>query len=130
MILSNYVQFHLLLFSICAGLFTGILFDLYRVIRGFQVSNKLLCFLEDLMFWILAAIIIFIFLLCSSDAIMNFNVYVFIAAGLYLYFTFFSKKLIFYEERVFKLLLITIRVLCKVLTYPFRLLLNKLFNKE
>lgn len=130
MILSNYAQFHLLIFSIIAGFLTGILFDLYRVIRGFQLGNKLVCFLEDLMFWILAAIIVFIFLLCNSDAIMNFNVYAFIGIGLYLYFAAFSKKLIYYETRAIKLILMIIRVLFKVLSYPFRLLLNKLFNKE
>lgn len=130
MIISNFTQFNLMLYSVAAGFFTGISFDLYRVIRGFELQSKILGFIEDILFWTLIAILTFAFLFSKSDAIMNFYVYVFIASGVLLYILAFSKKLIKYEKRFLAFFLTTIRVIFKFITYPIRLLFNKLFSKD
>lgn len=130
MIISNFTQFNLMLYSIAAGFFTGISFDLYRVIRGFESKNKILGFVEDILFWTLIGILTFAFLFRKSDAIMNYYVYIFIAAGIFLYMVVFSNKLIRYEKRFLAVFLTIMRAICKCFTYPLRLLFNKLFNKE
>lgn len=124
MVLTNFTQFNLLFYSFIAGIFTGILFDIYRVIRGLELPNKVLGFIEDLLFWILTAIIIFIFLLYSNDAIIGIYVYLFIAMGIYIYIKLLSKKLVYVEVRVIMSFITIIRVILNLIIYPFRLLFN------
>ena len=71
------VQFNIVLYSILSGILTGILFDLYNIIRGVKVP-KIIVFIEDILFWILAAIIVFTFLLYTSYAFLGPYVYIFI----------------------------------------------------
>ena len=56
------VQFNIVIYSLLAGILTGMFFDVYRIIRGLNV-NKILIWIEDLLFWILCSGIIFTFLL-------------------------------------------------------------------
>lgn len=130
MVLSNFIQFNLLFYSFIAGIFTGILFDIYRVIRGLELPNKVLGFIEDLLFWILTAIIIFVFLLYSNDAIMGIYVYLFIALGVYIYIKLLSKKLIYGEVKVLRFLVRVIRVTFNLIIYPIRLLFNYFLVKD
>lgn len=130
MMISNLTQFNIMLYSISAGFFIGISFDLYRVIRGFEFPNRILIFIEDILFWTLVSIMTFIFLFNKSDAVINFYVYTFIIIGIFLYILIFSKRLFLYEQRFATFFLAGIRIMFKLLTYPFRLLFNKLFYKE
>ncbi|MFT8312783.1 MAG: spore cortex biosynthesis protein YabQ [Clostridium sp.] len=130
MVLSNFIQFNLLFYSFIAGIFTGILFDIYRVIRGLELPNKILGFIEDLLFWILTAIIIFVFLLYSNDAIIGIYVYLFIALGVYIYIKLLSKKLIYGEAKILRFLIRLIRVTFNLIIYPIRLLFNYFLVKD
>ena len=130
MVLSNFTQFNLLFYSFIAGIFTGILFDIYRVIRGLELPNKVLGFIEDLLFWILAAIIIFIFLLYSNDAIIGMYVYLFMAMGVYIYIKLLSKKLIYVEAKIGIAFTRIIRITFNLIIYPFRLLFNYFLVKD
>ena len=49
------MQFNIVIYSILAGIITGVLFDIYRVIRGLN-SKKILTIIEDILFWILISI--------------------------------------------------------------------------
>ncbi|HHV45644.1 MAG TPA: spore cortex biosynthesis protein YabQ [Tissierellia bacterium] len=53
------VQFYIFLTSVYAGLLIGLAFDLYRVIRYFIKPKRILSGIEDLLFWIVVAIIFF-----------------------------------------------------------------------
>lgn len=131
MILSNLSQFNLLFYSFISGIITGILFDIYRVIRGLELPNKILGFIEDLLFWILSAIIIFIFLLYSNNAIMGIYVYLFISLGVYVYIRLLSKKLIYIEFRILTFFTKIIRITFNLIIYPIRILFNYfLINNE
>ncbi|AJA49777.1 spore cortex biosynthesis protein YabQ [Clostridium pasteurianum DSM 525 = ATCC 6013] len=131
MILSNLNQFNLLFYSFISGIITGILFDIYRVIRGLELPNKILGFIEDLLFWILSAIIIFIFLLYSNNAIMGIYVYLFISLGVYVYIRLLSKKLIYIEFRILTFFTKIIRITFNLIIYPIRILFNYfLINNE
>ena len=55
-------QFRIVLVGIAAGIIIGMLYDLYRVVRGNNVP-KVIKIIEDTLFWILCAIVVFLFLL-------------------------------------------------------------------
>lgn len=130
MILSNLVQLSLLWYSILAGIFTGILFDIYRVLRGSGPKNKIISFIEDMLFWILAAILIFVFLLWKTGAIINIYVFSFVGIGIYLYIMIFSNRLIKHYRKMLLKLLKAIRIISNLIIFPFRIIKYILLKKQ
>jgi spore cortex biosynthesis protein YabQ len=123
------MQFNLVICSLIAGIITGILFDMYRAIRGFS-SIKLLTIIEDILFWILSAILVFIFLLYNNYAYIGLYVYLFIGLGLYFYIMFLSKLFISVQSTVFKNVFKTIRIFVNNIFYPFRILIYRQNRKK
>jgi spore cortex biosynthesis protein YabQ len=132
MILPADVQLYFFLTTIIAGLAVGIMFDIYKTLRGFDNPGKLLTIISDLLFWILAAILIFIFFLYSNHGYLRYNSFIGLIIGLYVYFRFISKPITkalrwstYYVIKFF-------RMLIALLFYPIRLLryfIRFLFNK-
>jgi spore cortex biosynthesis protein YabQ len=119
MILSITQQLRCIIFSLFAGIITGVLFDLYRLIRGFNNINKILTFLEDILFWIFAAIVVFIFLLLMDCVYIGIYVYAWIVLGTYLYIKMMSKILMNFQYKFIKVFTKVIRVLRNIILYPF-----------
>ena len=69
------VQLDIILYAVLAGILLGAMFDLYRIIRGNKVP-KLISAIEDILFSILAAISIFLFLLYTNYAFLGFYIYI------------------------------------------------------
>jgi len=130
MLFSVSSQFNLLIFSLLAGVITGVLFDLYRVIRGFEDPNRIITFLEDTLFWILTSIIIFIFLLQTSFAYMRGYVYLSIAVGIIIYMGFVSKYFTKLQYKFVKSITKVIRISFNLIFYPVKLLFYKLKRKN
>ena len=121
MVISISQQFRLVIFSIVAGLITGMLFDFYRFIRGFSNVNKILTFIEDTLFWIFTSVVVFIFLLYTNYAYIGIYVYLCIAVGVYLYIKLISKFFISSQYRIFKYMGKVLRVSKNLILYPFNL---------
>ena len=59
------MQISLVIYSLMGGFIAGILFDIYRGIRGVN-SIKILTIIEDILFCILIALVVFTFLLYTN----------------------------------------------------------------
>lgn len=123
------VQLDIIFYSFLSGIITGILFDEYRIIRG---SNciKIIFIIEDILFWTLTAIIIFVFLLYNSYAFLGVYVYLFIIISLSVYFKFISKYIIIVEKIIGKVVIRSLRVIFKHLIYPIKIFMLKMGNKS
>ena len=84
MVIPLTMQFKIILFSFLAGIVTGVLFDIYRYIRGAKVI-KYLVIIEDLLFWILCSLVVFVFLLYTQFAILSVYVYMYLILGIIFY---------------------------------------------
>lgn len=124
MLISSSTQMLILIASFFAGINIGIFFDIYRVIRGFRNPNIFVTFVEDILFWILSSILIFIFLLLTNFAFLSVYTYFYIFMGLYLYFKIASNRAIKYFHSFFYILMIIFRVSKNYLIYPFYLILK------
>lgn len=123
------MQFNIVFFSILAGIITGILFDMYRIIRG--LSNfKAVMIVEDILFWILASIIVFTFLLYTNYAFLTPYVYIFICCTILLYMIFISKYFYSIEKFILDIIFKIIRVILKNLNYPLKLAFYKIIDKN
>lgn len=130
MVLTLSMQLNLIVFSLLAGIITGVLFDFYRVIRGYNV-NKFLVVIEDILFWSLSAMIIFTFLLYTNYALLGAYVYILMIIGLILYLKFISKYLYKREKRAVSNVNKVFRISFKNIEHLFRKVKCKFFmNSE
>ncbi|SHK04213.1 spore cortex biosynthesis protein YabQ [Clostridium cavendishii DSM 21758] len=130
MLLPLEIQIRIVLSSLVAGLIIGVVFDLYRLFRGFRVP-KLIIVIEDILFWILCAMLVFIFLLYVNYALLSVYVYFFILIGDIIYLKLVSPYFISVENKIGRGFLKGIRVGCKNLSYAFRIaFFNKNSNKK
>ena len=130
MIISISTQIRLIIFSLIAGIITGILFDFYRLIRGFKDLNKIITFIEDTLFWIFTAIIVFIFLMYTNYAYMGMYVYILLGVGICLYLKFFSNLFIELHNKLFKVVGRLFRVFIYIIIYPFQYLIYNIKRKN
>ena len=123
------VQFDIVMYSLLAGVLTGILFDVYRIVRGLKIP-KVIIVIEDMLFWSLCTLVIFTFLLYTNYAFLGTYVYIFIFIALALYFKLLSHFVVIIENTIGKIICKIFRVGIKNFLYPFRVILKKMGNKN
>ena len=127
--LKTDVQFSIILYAMLAGILTGAMFDLYRIIRGSNV-NKIVIAIEDILFWILAAMAVFTFLLYTNYAFLGAYVYIFMIISLTLYIRFISNICIKFELKLISALGKMFRVIFKNFIYPFKVIIHNITGKN
>ena len=130
MITSLINQVNLIVFSLLSGIITGVFFDVYRLIRGFENPNRFLTAIQDLLFWTLTAIVVFIFLMYTNEGYLNFYVYVCLIIGVYLYLKLLSRTFIKVQYKSLKFNGKMFRVVLNTILYPMNLLIYKLKIKK
>ena len=130
MIISLVDQVKLIIFSLLSGIITGVFFDIYRLIRGFKNPNKIITIIQDLLFWTLTSIVVFMFLMYTNEGYINFYVYVCLIIGVYLYLKLISNVFIKLQYRSLKFNAKLIRVARNVMLHPVNLLFYKLKIKK
>jgi spore cortex biosynthesis protein YabQ len=123
------MQINLVIYSVIGGIITGILFDIYRVIRGLN-SFKILNVIEDMLFCVLIALIVFSFLLYINYAFLTPYVYMFIVISTLLYFRLLSKYFYKSEIIIAKLFYKLIRILLKNIRYPLKMIAYKITDRK
>ncbi|KIL08477.1 spore cortex biosynthesis protein YabQ [Clostridium botulinum] len=123
------MQFNLLMYSVIAGIITGFLFDIYRGIRGLN-SIKIITVIEDILFWILTALIIFTFLLYTNYAFLTPYVYIFIIISLLIYLKVISNYFYSLEQLVIRKVNTFLRIIFKNLIYPIKIVFYKVIDKS
>ena len=116
--LDTNIQCSIILYALLAGILTGLMFDLYRIIRGSKVP-KVIIVVEDILFWGLAAMVVFAFLLYTNYAFLGVYVYAFMLISLGLYMKFVSNKCIRFELKVVNGVGKMLRVIFKNIIYTY-----------
>ena len=119
MLLDINIQFRIVIFAIISGIIIGVLFDMYREIRG-ACKNKLILITEDILFWIWCSLFIFIFLLKFNFAFLGMYVYIFMGLTLILYLKTISKSFRRIQHKILAILLKYTRIIFKNIRYAFK----------
>ena len=127
--LDTNVQFSIILYALLAGILTGLMFDLYRIIRGSKVP-KVVIVIEDTLFWVLAAMVIFAFLLYTNFAFLGPYVYIFMLISLAIYMKFISNKCINFELYVVNAVGKVFRIIFKNISYLFKIIFHNITGKN
>ena len=123
------IQISLVIYSLFGGFIAGMLFDIYRGIRGVN-SIKILIIIEDILFCILIALVIFTFLLYTNYAFLTPYVYILIISALVVYFRFISKYIYTSEIVILGLSYKLIRIMLKNICYPLKIIVYKITDKR
>jgi len=127
--LQLYVQVNIIFYAFLAGLLIGVLFDLYRELRGYRV-NKGIMFLEDILFWILGALIVFVFLLYMNYAFLGPYVYLFISISTLIYYRHISQYFRRLEKGISVVVRMLFRIIIKNICYPFKIVISRIRIKN
>lgn len=127
--LSIDVQFDIVMYSILSGVLIGIMFDLYNIIRGVKIP-KIIIILEDILFWVLTAIIVFTFLLYTNYAFLGPYVYIFMIITLMIYLKLISPIVLKLERYIIDKVSKVIRMLFKNLIYPIKIIYYSICGKK
>lgn len=127
--LSLDIQFDIVIYSILSGVLVGILFDLYNIIRGVKIP-KIIIIIEDILFWILTAIIVFTFLLYMNYAFLGPYVYIFMILTLIIYLKIISPTVLKLEIYIINKVGKFIRILLKNLVYPIKIMYYSVSGKK
>ncbi|GAA0781832.1 spore cortex biosynthesis protein YabQ [Hathewaya limosa] len=126
-------QISLFIFSLMAGVITGLFFDIYRLIRGVEKPGNIITVIEDILFWILTSILVFIFLLYTNYAYVSIYIYLLIFIGIVIYLRFLSNFCLLIIYNFSKYIFKFFRILIKYMLFPLELLIynvKKVFNKD
>lgn len=123
------VQFDIILYAVLAGVLTGAMFDVYRIIRGSKVP-KIIIIIEDILFWILAALVVFCFLLYTNYAFLGAYVYLFMLATLFVYLKLVSPICLKFEIRILNFFGKVSRILFKNIIYPLKIIFYSIMGKN
>lgn len=122
-------QLNILIYSMLSGVLVGVLFDLYNIIRGRKIP-KIIIVVEDILFWILTAVIVFTFLLYKNYAFLGPYVYIFMIITIILYLKLISPKIIEVEMYSISKLSYFIRILLKNIIYPVKIVYYIICGKK
>lgn len=120
MILSIETQLGYFFSTILAGFIVGMMFDVYRVIRGSNPPNKIIAAISDILFWILSALVSFVFLIVTNNGDLRYYTFVGIIIGILFYFKIISRTFRFIVIRI-SIIISTFFVIFKnLILIPFK----------
>lgn len=123
MILDIWTQLEYFFSTFASGLIVGIMFDIYRTIRGINAPNKVIAGISDILFWILQALIVFIFLIVTNNGELRYYTFVGILLGLTFYFKFMSKLIKIILIRIVMFISKIFSIIKNIILIPFKLVI-------
>jgi|GEM_PF-490932 len=115
-------QVYIFLYAIVAGLVTAFLYDIFRIKRRAIKTSVIILSLEDIVYWLLAAVILFITVYNSNNGQMRGYIFIGNVIGVIIYETLLSSIIIKSSIVIINMIKKIFKFIWKVISYPFKLL--------
>ncbi|ACL77374.1 spore cortex biosynthesis protein YabQ [Ruminiclostridium cellulolyticum] len=115
-------QVYIFLYAVLAGGILAFLYDILRIKRRAIKTNVVILSIEDIVYWLLSAIIVFFTVYNINDGQMRGFIFIGNILGVTLYLSLFSRIVIASSMLVINFIKKVVFFIWKVITYPFRLL--------
>lgn len=106
-----------MLLFILTGIVIGVLFDIFRIIRRSFKTPDFLTYIEDILFWLMAGIILLFTIFKFNNGEIRLYIFVSLLFGLTIYLLTLSKFFIKINVKI-------IGILKKIVCYPIKLIYN------
>ena len=108
--------------ALAGGVLTGVIFDIFRAFRKQHSSSTGFVAVQDILFWIITAGIVFALLLKYNYGEPRFFIFTGILIGGILYHATISMYVVIVISKIFWLALTILKFLLKILAVPFKIL--------
>ncbi|NLH97300.1 MAG: spore cortex biosynthesis protein YabQ [Clostridiaceae bacterium] len=126
MILSVSEQVIDFLWATASGMAIAFIYDLFRIFRKAVKTGSIAVFVQDIMFWLIACVIMFISIYRCNDGELRGFLFLGAFLGAVLYVMLFSRAVMGSSLFIIKITSRAVRFLVFVVLYPFRLLVKLL----
>ena len=117
-------QVYLFLIFIINGILIGIIFDIFRILRRSFKTSNLVTSLEDVLFWIISALLIMYSIFKFNNGQFRLYIFIGIFLGIAIYMLFFSKYIIKISVKIIAIFKKILSFLFKIFYYP----INKIYT--
>jgi len=124
MILSMTEQVYAFLFIAGIGFVVGFFYDFLRVFRRFVKHSALACNIEDAIYWVLALVTVFYFVLNYLYGEVRFFSVLGFFLGMIIYFASVSVLVLRVLSIAWVFIARVIGMLIKIITYPIKIIIN------
>ncbi len=115
-------QVYIFLYAILAGVVAAFLYDILRIKRRAIKTGVIFVSIEDLLYWLIAAVLLFVTVYNSNNGQMRGFIFIGNVIGVILYETLFSNIVIKSSITTINIIKLILRFIWNVLSYPFKLL--------
>lgn len=119
-------QAYIFLCSVVGGAAIALLYDIFRILRKAIRTGNLATYLEDLVFWILVAVVMFATVYYSNEGELRSYIFLGTFLGVVLYALLLSKAVMNSSLFIIRIVKGIIRIIWTVVTFPFRMILRVL----
>ncbi len=116
-------ELYIFLATIYGGILIGLIYDLYRIIRGIFRPKKIATIVEDLIFWIIIAITAFFVLLFSNDGQLRFYTFLGFGIGATMYIWILSPYVVRSIVIIMRLIKKTVYKIYNIIMFPIKKLI-------
>ncbi len=126
MILSVSEQVVVFLWSTVCGMAAAFVYDLFRIFRKAVRTGSLMTFVQDVLYWLIAAFIMFITVFYSNDGELRGFLFLGAFIGVVLYALIFSRIIMSSSLFIIRVTVKIIKFISFIVSYPFRMILKLL----
>lgn len=115
-------QAYLFLIFTVNGIFIGLVFDFFRILRqGFKTSN-IITYIEDIMFWVISGLSIIYSMVNFSNGALRFFMIIGLVIGFITYILTISKYIRKFSISIIKFLKKIVKFIWGIIIYPLKLM--------
>lgn len=119
-------QAYIFLCSIIGGVAIALVYDIFRILRKAVKTGVIVTYIEDLLFWILVAVVMFATVYYSNEGELRSYIFLGTFLGVLLYALLFSKAIMNSSLFIVRIAKGIAKFLWTVLSFPFRIILKLL----
>ena len=119
-------QIGILFYALVAGIVVAFIYDLFRIKRKVVKSNVIIIALEDLIYWIIASIVLFLSIYASNDGELRGFAVIGFFSGALLYFLLLSRTVTFILIKILKAIKNALTKVFYIVLYPFKTAIKSL----
>ncbi|NLC69030.1 MAG: spore cortex biosynthesis protein YabQ, partial [Clostridiaceae bacterium] len=114
-------ELYVFLYSLLGGMLIAFIYDIFRIKRRIVKTSVVFLHLEDILFWIIAVIVMFLFVHYTNEGEIRGYIFIGAFAGAAVYMLLLSKIIISCSVAILNFTIKAVKLILFILTYPVRL---------